>query len=409
MTLLEKYTPHTLSGLIGNEQQRQRLAQYGIDIIEGKRVRPLMIYGPTGVGKTAAVHALANSNAFELIELNASDYRDSEAMDKRVMPLLSNRGLFGKSMLILLDEIDELSRLDLGAEKAVMKLVKGSVHPVLLIANDYWNKKVSFLRESVDKLEFKRVDAGEIFMLLQKIADGEGKGVNKEILANIAKRSNGDVRGAINDLELMLGAEPELIDFLGLRDRKAEIFTVLDKIFFSCNFDIARNALMSTDIDMEMVQNWIAQNIPGKYLSKASVSDAYSNLSKASMFSEKASRTSYYGYLRYSSVLMSSGVSISGNGNYSRLTPYAFPARISRMSKTKKSRDVINRIASKLSPMVHASMKVVRNEHLPLLSAMINKSIEAYGAQRTQEYMEMTYKLEKDDVAAIASYSRFSA
>ena len=127
------------------------------------------------------------------------------------------------------------------------------------------------------------------------------------------------------------------------------------------------------------------------------------------MFSESASRKSYYGYLRYASVLMSSGVSLASNGNVSRLTPYVFPTRISRLSKSKKNRESINRIALKLSAELHASRKTIINDHLPLFSIIINKAIEAFGGEVVQEYMERAYKLEKDEVATIATYSKFSS
>ncbi len=409
MTLCEKYTPYTLNGIIGNELAKSKLAQFGIAAIEGKRTRAIMIYGPSGTGKTAAAHAIAYSNGFDLVELNASDYRDSESLSKKVLPLATTRGLFSKRSLIIFDEIDELSRLDSGSERTILQLIRESRHPVIFIATDFWGRKVSFLRESVDKVEFKRPDTAEVLGLLEKIALAEKADVQKEILLEIAKRSNGDVRGAINDLELMVGASPDLIEYLGIRDRKSEIFKVLDKIFYSGSFDIARNATISSEVDTDMLLNWIGQNIPNKYLSKMSIYDAYDNLSKASMFSEKASRKSYYGYLRYASIIMSSGVALASNGNVSRLTPYAFPSRISRLSKTKSSRETINKIALKLAPELHASRKVIISDHLPLLSVIINKAIEAFGAETVQEYFERTYKLEKAEVATIASYSTFSS
>jgi len=409
MSLCEKHAPYTLNAMIGNRLARDRLAQFGIDALGAKRTAAIMIYGPSGTGKTSAAHAIAYSNGFELIELNASDYRDSETLSKRVLPLAATRGLFSKKCLILFDEIDELSRLDTGSEKVILKLVKESRHPIILIANDYWNKKVAFLRDSVERLEFKRPDSEEVKSFLKRIASEEKKEVSDEILAEIAKRSNGDVRGALNDLEMMMGARPELLEFLGLRDRKAEIFKVLDKIFFSSDFDMARNAVSTSDVDLDMMFNWIGQNIPNKFLSKSSIFEAYENLSRASMFNEKASRKSYYGYLRYASVLMSSGVSLSSNGNVSRLTPYAFPSRISKMSKTKKSRESLNAIALKLSVSLHANRKTIINDHLPVFNMMINKAIEAYGAEAVQEFMEMKYKLEKEEVAIIAAYSRFSS
>ena len=346
----------------------------------------------------------------ELVELNASDYRDSETLRKKILPLGTTRGLFSKRSLILFDEIDELSRLDsAGSDRVILQLMRESRHPIIVIANDYWSRKVGFLRDAVEKVEFKRPDSGEIMALLEKIIASEHKNVPNGILVEIAKRSNGDIRGAINDLEMMIDAEPGLLECLGIRDRKAEIFRVLDKIFLSSNFDIARNALNSSDVELDMMLNWIGQNIPNKYLSKMPVYEAYDSLSKASMFSEKASRGSYYGYLRYASVLMSSGVSLASNGNVSLLTQYTFPSRISRMSKTKKSREALNRMALKLTSELHANKKTIINEHLPVLNAMINKAIEQYGAEAVQEFMERLYKLDKEEVAVIASYSRFSS
>ena len=105
----EKYAPNTLNGIIGNSTARNRLMAFGIDVLEGKKVKPLILCGPSGVGKTAAAHAIAYSNGFELVELSASDYRDSESLRQKVLPLAKTRGLFNKKCLIVFDEIDELS------------------------------------------------------------------------------------------------------------------------------------------------------------------------------------------------------------------------------------------------------------------------------------------------------------
>lgn len=405
MSLCEKYAPNTLNGIIGNSFARNRLVAFGIDVLEGKKVRPLIIVGASGIGKTAAAHALAYSNGLELIELSASDYRDSENLKQRVLPLARTRGLFNKKCLIVFDEIDELSsKFDSGSESIIKELMKQSKHPIIFIANDYWNRKISFLRDTTDKIEFKRPDSVEVMALLERVNKAEGKNLAKEVIAQIVKRSNGDVRAALNDLEMMFDADPELIENLGMRDRKSEIFRVLDKIFLSSNFDIARNSLMSTDIDMDMLINWVGQNISSKYTSKESIAEAYENLSKASMFNEKASRKNYYGYLRYASVLMSSGVSISNEGNISTLTQYSFPATIRRLSKTKKDRETINIIASKLTGYLHANRKTIIHSHIPIMSMIINHSIEKYGPDAVFDFMEQKYRLEKTEVQVISSY-----
>ncbi|MGC8694778.1 MAG: AAA family ATPase, partial [Candidatus Micrarchaeia archaeon] len=86
-----------------------KLEQFAIECHSGKKPKPLIIYGPPGTGKTTAAHALAYSNGFELIELNASDYRDKEKLEKLLLPASTSQGLFKRKILILLDEIDELS------------------------------------------------------------------------------------------------------------------------------------------------------------------------------------------------------------------------------------------------------------------------------------------------------------
>ncbi len=406
MSLCDKYSPNTLNGIIGNTAAKNRLMAFGIDVLEGKRVRPLILCGASGIGKTSAAHALAYSNGLELVELNASDYRDAETLSHRVLPLAKTRGLFNKRCLIVFDEIDELSsKFDSGSEKVITTLMKESRHPIIFIVNDYWNRKIAFLRDGPEKVDFKRPEPSEVMELLQKVAAAEKSDITKETISEIVKRSNGDVRAALNDLEIMFGADPDLIEYLGMRDRKSEIFKVLDRIFLSANFDVARNSLMSTDVDLDMMINWVGQNISSKYQSKANISDAYENLSRASMFNDKASRKSYYGYLRYASVLLSSGVSLANTGSVSTLSHYVFPSAIKQLSRTKKDRTAINEIAMKLSPFLHANRRTIISSHIPIMAMIINMSIEKYGADAVFDFMEQKYRLEKSEVQVISSYA----
>ncbi|MCX6708121.1 MAG: AAA family ATPase, partial [Candidatus Woesearchaeota archaeon] len=42
-----------------------------------QKKKALLLHGPTGTGKTAAIHALARKLGLELIEVNASDHRNA--------------------------------------------------------------------------------------------------------------------------------------------------------------------------------------------------------------------------------------------------------------------------------------------------------------------------------------------
>lgn len=399
MLLYEKYTPFTLNGIVGNAKAVERLIEFGIEAQKGGARKPLLIYGPTGTGKTTAVHALAASHGFELLELNASDYRDSQTLNRELMPASVSRGIFNKKMLILLDEIDELSgKYDAGAETVINQLIKNSRHPIIFIANDMWSRKIAFLREKVEPVEFKKVSTEEILDLMKKILKKEKKEVDQGVLDEIAERSNGDIRGALNDLELMIDSDPKLIENLGMRNRKLEIFGVLDQIFTSESFERARRAAMDADVDSSMLVNWIAENIPIRYVEKAEAYRAFSAAADAGFYIEKAGRTNYYGYLRYSSVLMSSGVAVANNGAVSTLKRYAFPAAIRYLSKTKKERNLRGEIISKLVYKVHSGRRDVIDSYLPMLKIVANAGKKEEGMEAVLSFFESNYSIGKEEV-----------
>ncbi len=394
----EKYAPITLNMLIGNRIQINRLIDYGAAIQAGKKIRPILIYGPSGTGKTAAAHAFAYSNGFEIIEFDASDYRDAETLQKRLLPATTSRNLFGSKVIVIFDEIDEISsRFDRGAEGILAKLFRDAKCPVILTANDYWDRRLVFLRDHVERIEFKKPSANEVVSLMCDVLKKEGIiSVEKATIDILANRANGDVRAALNDLEAMVDASPELLDNLGMRDRKVETFAVLDKIFTSKKL-ASRNAALASGIDKDMLMKWIDQNIPIRYLSKKDVANAYAVLALASKFNNKATRTNYYGYLRYSNDLMSGGVSLQNTGYISTMNPYLFPSVIRYLSTTKAERQYIKAIAEKLSPIFHVNRKEIVNGYMPLLKLMMENGASVQGEDNVLLFMEKNFNLEKEE------------
>jgi replication factor C large subunit len=400
--LSDKYAPTTLNGIIGNYSAVKRLEEFAIKIHKGERTKPVMIFGATGTGKTSAAHALAYGNGFELLELNSGDYRNTETLKKVLLPAARSRGLFSRNIMIFLDEVDELSKkFDAGAESVISQLIRESRQPIVFTATDFWDQKISFLRNAVDKVEFKKATSSEIIKLLEKIVKGENTEISKDVVQEIARRSDGDIRGAINDLEAMLGADASLLESLGMRDRKIEVFGVLDRIFTSGDFNRPRNAVAKSDIDIGMLINWIDENIPKRYPIRSDISNAYQNLSKASLFYEKAGRKSYYGYYRYASILASSGVSMSNSGRVTMLKQYDFPSNIRYLSSSKKDRNAMNSIAERLAPILHTNKKYIIHNYMPMLKTAIEGSIKREGVERTKEIISMQFNLYEDDMEII--------
>ncbi|MGC9204772.1 MAG: replication factor C large subunit [Candidatus Micrarchaeia archaeon] len=405
MLLCEKYAPNTLNEIKGNRQSVDRLIKFAISAQSNIIEKPILIYGPPGTGKTAAAHALAYSNGFELLELNSSDYRSEEKLNKLLVPASMSQGIFKKKMLILLDEIDELSsKFDVGAEKAINELLQVSKHPIIFIANDYWDRKIAFLRGKVEPVAFKKLSADEVYDVLSQIVKKEKKSASETALRELALRSNGDIRGAINDLEFIIDGSEELIEDLGTRNRTLEVFGLLDRIFLSRNFDSARKALSESDTELGMLVNWVDENVITRYRSKRSIREAYKYIASASFFLEKAERTKYYGYLRYSDFFIA-GVSLANDGNVSLIKNYMFPSLIKYMSSTKKARDVKSAIVSKLVYEVHAHKRDIISSYLPLLTVLINEGTKQYGEEKTANYFESLYGLSSDEIRELRSIS----
>ena len=102
---------------------------------------------------------------------------------------------------------------------------------------DPYDKKVRELRTYATMLEFKKVPARNVIKILDKICKTEGISYEAGTLEKIAEYCSGDLRAAINDLE-MIGRGRQKITMLDLnllvyRKRKESIFEGLKNVFKS--------------------------------------------------------------------------------------------------------------------------------------------------------------------------------
>jgi len=400
MLLYEKYAPSSLNGIIGNASAIAAVKQFGLSVLAGKLPRPLLLYGPSGVGKTTAATLLASTYGFGLVLLTASDYRDAETLKKKLLPAVSLRGLFNRVNLIVFDEIDELSsQFDKGAQAIILQIVQSSKQPIIFIANDYWDQHIAFLRNYVDKVEFKAVSQAELLSFLKSVVSKEGASVDEGVLRKIAESSNGDVRGALNDLEFVLGSKnSELIESLGIRNHKMEIFKVLDSIFLTKSFDFARRAFDSSDLDLDLLLKWVDENIPNRYAAMKSILNAYDFLATASKLYNKAARINYYGLIKYASILASSGVSIANEGYVKRLSPYAFPKQVKYLSSTKGERNTAMLIAAKLAKHMHTSRKDILFGFVPILKIMLAEEAKKLGSDQVAGLLAKEFEFDKGEI-----------
>jgi replication factor C large subunit len=117
--------------MIGNEGARLAVVKWLSGWVDGSR--PLLLIGPPGIGKTTLVHTLSQQFNYDLIELNASDNRNKIGLQNRIMPMFHNAGLFGRKMLLFLDEVDGISgREDTGGIDSLITIMKEPTIPEII-------------------------------------------------------------------------------------------------------------------------------------------------------------------------------------------------------------------------------------------------------------------------------------
>jgi replication factor C large subunit len=349
----QKYAPKSLNEVAGNEDAKEEIRKWALEAERGKKVQPLLIYGAVGVGKSAIAYALAREMGWEIIETNASDLRDALTLKKIYGLAASSVGLFGEKQLILIDEIDSVS--DRQEFATLQQIIKDSAKPIMLIANDLWNQKISALRFTCKQVEIRRINLASIRKRLIEISEKESHpiGIKAE---DIAKNAGGDIRSALNDLQATIGMEnfdPKQFS----RDRDENIFEAVRTVLKTMNYSEAIKAGGDYNTqEGEMLLLWLDENIPLEYEKIEEQSQAYQWLSRADVFSGRIRKRQHWGYLKYVAQLGKAGVALSKQGTYHKFVKYQFPSLIRTLGQSRKNRGLLLAIKRKIARKMHISM-----------------------------------------------------
>ena len=102
---VNKYAPKSVSDIIGNKEQIQQITNWLLSWSNGYPTeRGVIITGPPGIGKTTAVHLIAESLGYKVKEYNASDTRSVSIL--RGLMALGIKRLVKE--VIVMDEVDGL-------------------------------------------------------------------------------------------------------------------------------------------------------------------------------------------------------------------------------------------------------------------------------------------------------------
>lgn len=367
----DKHAPLSLDTFCGNFDAVEEGRHWAMEADREKSVKPLLVHGPCGVGKTAFVHALAKERGWSLVETNAGDLRDAASLENVYSASGASAGLFGKPVLFI-DEVDAAA--DRGEFPTLERLVKEARAPVILAANDVWHPKLAGLRFACRLVQFKRINAQTLKKRLREIAAAES--VSDELVDRVGSLASGDLRSAINDLQALTGVtgedlkpfekgladdESPLTRFIG-RDRDEDLFNAVRKAFKSGSYTRAMEAGESLNtVEFDLFLRWLEHNLPLEYERADEVAEGFHWLSRADVFQGRIRRRQHWGFLRYVRALALGGVSSSKHEVYHKFVKYEFPAVIKEMGRTRAVRDERLKTARLAAGRMHVSMEDARD------------------------------------------------
>ncbi|TLZ50938.1 MAG: AAA family ATPase, partial [Methanobacteriota archaeon] len=211
MDWAEKHRPKTLADVVGNPTALTEFKKWADSWAKKTpEKRAVVLSGTPGIGKTSAALALAADMGWGIVEMNASDKRNAEAVRKVALQgattsTFASSGEFlnaneGRRTLIVLDEADNLfGREDFGGIGAIVDTIRQTRQPLVLIVNDYYGltRRSGAVKSLAKQIKWQRLTPAAVKTALRRVAEAEGVKVPETTLDALAEHAGGDLRSAI--------------------------------------------------------------------------------------------------------------------------------------------------------------------------------------------------------------------
>jgi replication factor C large subunit len=377
---VEKYRPKSVSEIVGNAEAKTTFINW-LEKGRKRKKKAVLLYGPAGVGKTALVNAASNQFGFTIIEMNASNKRTEKAINKVGKPATSYVSLDrfsveSKGNILFLDEVDGVfGQQDRGGIGAIVKIVKESLVPVVMAANDTDLKKLKPLKRVCLLIRFHPVRIPLIITMLRKICLKENIEAEFEALERIACNSRGDMRSAINDLQ-SAAAGKEILRLqdtilLKSRNKAVSMYDLLRGVFSAESVGEAATLINLSKVDYDEFLLSVSDNLPLRYTDPVDLAVAYNIVSRADVFRGRVG-TENWRLLKYFFNLLAEAVTVSPKS----FKPFKFifpPMRIMTLFWTKSKRTKLEAICAKIALKCHVSRATAKNDMIPFIKLIVEK------------------------------------
>jgi replication factor C large subunit len=374
MPWVEKYRPKSFEEIKGQDEVIKKLRRFTVLFPKKKAI---LLFGPPGTGKTTLAYVVAKEANAEIFELNASDIRDREKLKEILRPAIEQKSITKGGKIILVDEVDGVLATEKGGLLELLSLIDLTTHPIILTANDAWNRNLAGLRRKVEMVQLKEIDYRVIKNVLFNILKKENLLVNNDVITKIAVKSKGDLRAAINDLQSISGLEDASLIKFDERNKEVDIFNILRLVFKENPTKETLSLFDSLNMSLDEIMLWIEENIPAEYTGKE-LARAYDLLSRGDIFKGRIYKQQYWRFLLYENIFLSYGISASKDLSRTPrhgFTVYKKPTRILKMWMNNQKTAKKKTIAQKYASHVHIGEKRALHE-FPVLRMIIKSSPE---------------------------------
>ena len=207
---IEKYRPSNLSEVVGQTPITSRLKNY----VKERSMPHLLFAGPAGTGKTTSALALAKELFGELWkhnlhELNASDERGIDVVRGKIKEFARTAPLGEDGFkIIFLDEADALT----GAAQAALRrtMEKYSRTCRFVMSCNFSSKIIDPIQSRCAVFRFRPLKAEDVERYLKFVAVKEELKIVKEAYESLTYLAQGDLRRAINGLQMAAAANVDI-------------------------------------------------------------------------------------------------------------------------------------------------------------------------------------------------------
>lgn len=231
--LAERMRPRTLAEVMGQEH----LTGAGgliASAIASDRIFPMVMWGPPGCGKTTLASIIASETQCRFIKISAvlSGVKDVRAVIEEAK---KERNLKGRKTVLF---VDEIHRFNKAQQDAFLYHVESGLITLLGATTENPSFEViPALLSRVRVVTLKSLTSETIFQVLKRAIDDTERGlarmdvaVDDEALTHLVNMADGDVRTALNTLEILVeqkrmesgkGCRVTLAEAENLLERKA--------------------------------------------------------------------------------------------------------------------------------------------------------------------------------------------